>query len=75
MNKYSGYKAPKVYGKKKVFDARSADIWSLGIVLFMMTIGAPPFKRYYTYYTSTYFVFLFLVISYVMYVIYDKQTK
>ena len=42
----SGYKAPKVYGKKKVFDARSADIWSLGIVLFMMTIGAPPFKRY-----------------------------
>merc|ERR1719242_1677175 len=47
-NKYVGktaYKAPKVYGKKKIFDARAADIWSLGVVLFMMTIGAPPFAR------------------------------
>merc|ERR1712154_280772 len=47
-NKYVGktaYKAPKVYGKRKIFDARAADIWSLGVVLFMMTIGAPPFAR------------------------------
>eukprot|EP01084_Bolivina_argentea_P042043 77588_1 len=47
-NKYvgkTGYKAPRVYGKKKIFDARAADIWSLGIVFFMMTIGAPPFRR------------------------------
>merc|ERR1712154_288744 len=47
-NKYvgkTGYKAPKVYGKRKIFDARAADIWSMGIVLFMMCIGAPPFKR------------------------------
>ena len=43
---FTGYKAPKVYGKREIFDARAADIWSLGIVLFMMIIGAPPFKRY-----------------------------
>jgi len=46
--KYVGktaYKAPKVYGKRQIFDARMADIWSLGVVLFMMTIGAPPFKK------------------------------
>lgn len=41
----TGYKAPKVYGKKQIFDARAADTWSLGVVLFMMSIGAPPFAR------------------------------
>eukprot|EP00483_Globobulimina_turgida_P000249 UN00249 len=41
----TGYKAPKVYGKSTIFDARLADVWSLGIVFFMIAIGAPPFKR------------------------------
>lgn len=46
-SKYVGkthYKAPKVYGKKETFDARKADIWSLGVSFFMMVIGAPPYK-------------------------------
>ena len=46
-NKYVGkthYKAPKVYGKKHTFDARKADIWSLGVSFFMMIVGAPPYK-------------------------------
>ena len=37
--KYVGktaYKCPEIYAKKDVFDARSADCWSLGVVLFMM---------------------------------------
>ena len=54
--KYVGktqYKSPKVYAKKEVFDARSADCWSLGVVLFMMVcvhrlicwlIGRCPFQ-------------------------------
>ena len=45
--KYVGkthYKAPKVYEKKLLFDARKADIWSLGVSFFMMIIGAPPYK-------------------------------
>ena len=47
-NKYVGkthYKAPKVYGKKEQFMANRADIWSLGVALFMMVIGAPPYNR------------------------------
>eukprot|EP01083_Nonionella_stella_P087770 244304_1 len=46
-NKYvgkKGYKAPKVLGKRQIFDARSADCWSLGVTFFMMCIGAPPFQ-------------------------------
>lgn len=46
--KYVGktaYKAPKVFGKRKVFDARAADCWSLGVVLFMMIIGGAPYKQ------------------------------
>jgi len=45
--KYVGkthYKAPKVYWKKQTFDARKADIWSLGVSFFMILIGAPPYK-------------------------------
>lgn len=37
------YKSPELWAKK-VFDARSNDIWSLGITLFMMIMGAPPIK-------------------------------
>eukprot|EP00485_Elphidium_margaritaceum_P000675 CAMPEP_0202685370 /NCGR_PEP_ID=MMETSP1385-20130828/1101_1 /ASSEMBLY_ACC=CAM_ASM_000861 /TAXON_ID=933848 /ORGANISM="Elphidium margaritaceum" /LENGTH=580 /DNA_ID=CAMNT_0049339697 /DNA_START=57 /DNA_END=1799 /DNA_ORIENTATION=+ len=46
--KYVGkthYKAPKVYNKKEVFRANKADIWSLGVCLFMMVIGAPPYNK------------------------------
>jgi len=47
-NKYVGktaYKAPRVYSKKKPFDARAADCWSMGVVLFMMIIGGSPYQR------------------------------
>eukprot|EP01083_Nonionella_stella_P242419 845627_1 len=46
--KYVGkthYKSPKVYGKKDEFQANKADIWSLGVCLFMMIIGAPPYNK------------------------------
>jgi len=39
-----GYQAPKVHAGK-LFDARAADMWSLGVVLFMLTVGSAPFKR------------------------------
>jgi len=38
------YKSPKVYAKREPFDARKADIWSLGVSCFMMMAGAPPYK-------------------------------
>eukprot|EP01083_Nonionella_stella_P186702 684304_1 len=41
----TGYKAPKVYNKKRIFDARSADCWSLAVVFFMMIFGCPPFHK------------------------------
>lgn len=40
----TGYKAPKVLNKKP-FMANKADIWCLGISLFMISIGAPPFLK------------------------------
>ena len=39
-----GYMAPEVYNKM-IYDARKADVWSLGVMLFMMLVGAPPYKR------------------------------
>eukprot|EP01083_Nonionella_stella_P287133 977326_1 len=45
--KYVGktrYKSPELWTKKMIFDARSNDVWSLGITLFMMIIGVPPLK-------------------------------
>jgi len=45
--KYVGktrYKSPELWTKKLKFDARANDIWSTGIALFMMIIGAPPLK-------------------------------
>jgi len=39
----TGYMAPEVYNKKK-YDPRAADIWSIGVMLFMMLIGAPPYQ-------------------------------
>ena len=35
----------QVYRKKGVFDARQADIWSLGVVLFSMLVGSPPYNK------------------------------
>ena len=45
--KYVGktrYKSPELWTKTAIFDARLNDIWSLGIALFMMIMGAPPLK-------------------------------
>ena len=42
----SAYQAPKVHEMKHLFDARAADIWSLGVVLFMLIVGAAPFLRF-----------------------------
>ncbi len=39
------YNAPLVYGKSGSFMANEADIWSLGVCLFMMMIGAPPYNK------------------------------
>jgi serine/threonine protein kinase len=39
----TGYMAPEVFAKKQ-YDPRAADIWSLGVMLFMMLIGAPPYQ-------------------------------
>eukprot|EP01084_Bolivina_argentea_P111988 199741_1 len=46
--KYVGktsYKAPKVYGKKEIFDARAADCFSLAVCFFMMFTGSGPWKK------------------------------
>lgn len=38
-----GYMAPEVYAKQP-YDARDADIWSLGVMLFMLLVGCPPYS-------------------------------
>eukprot|EP00488_Nonionellina_sp_1-RS-2012_P000768 TRINITY_DN1212_c0_g1_i1.p1 TRINITY_DN1212_c0_g1~~TRINITY_DN1212_c0_g1_i1.p1 ORF type:complete len:154 (+),score=41.82 TRINITY_DN1212_c0_g1_i1:330-791(+) len=35
--------APEVFARQ-IFNAKAADVWSLGIMLFMMLIGSPPFQ-------------------------------
>merc|ERR1719461_2100686 len=39
----TGYMAPEVFARK-TYDPRAADIWSIGVMLFMMLIGAPPYQ-------------------------------
>merc|ERR1712013_761255 len=41
----TNYKAPEVYAKEGTFDARKADVWSLGVVLFCMLVGSPPYNK------------------------------
>jgi len=41
----TNYKAPEVYAKEGSFDARKADVWSLGVVLFCMLVGSPPYNK------------------------------
>lgn len=45
INKGSdGYKAPEIYhNDKKGFIGESADIFALGVILFIMNFGVPPF--------------------------------
>eukprot|EP01083_Nonionella_stella_P070824 189719_1 len=39
-----GYQAPEIYKKKANFNARAADIWSLGVCLFALLIGNMPYR-------------------------------
>jgi len=46
--KYVGktaYQAPEVFIRNGIFDARKADIWSLGICLFMLQFGLAPLNE------------------------------
>jgi len=45
-NQYAGktlYKSPEII-EKKPFDARLADVWAIGIMLFILLTGIPPFE-------------------------------
>lgn len=47
-SKYCGkraYEAPEIYCKKKRFNAKKADIWSLSVCWFMMIIGRQPYNK------------------------------
>ena len=39
----TAYMAPEVYGGKE-FDGEACDVWSMGVVLFIMLLGCPPFR-------------------------------
>ncbi len=47
-NKYCGkpaYRSPEIVGRKKLFDAKSNDVWGLGVCLFMMILGTSPWDQ------------------------------
>jgi serine/threonine protein kinase len=39
------YIAPEIYADSGAYDAKRADVWSLGVILFIMMTGAPPMER------------------------------
>ena len=39
------YQAPEVLGGGGAYDGAKADAWSLGVVLFILLLGAPPFAQ------------------------------
>ena len=41
----SVYQSPEISDKKPSFDAKKNDIWCLGVCLFMMTVGVPPWTK------------------------------
>ena len=40
----TNYMAPEVWAQKD-YDCRKADVWTLGVMLFMLLIGCPPYSR------------------------------
>eukprot|EP01083_Nonionella_stella_P123842 373429_1 len=44
INSASNSKSPQVYAGKEEYDARKADVWSLGVVLFCMAVGNAPYR-------------------------------
>lgn len=38
-----GYKAPEIVERKGKYDGRAADIFSMGVILFIMLTRSPPF--------------------------------
>jgi serine/threonine protein kinase len=39
------YIAPEIFNKAGPYDPKKADVWSLGIILFIMITGKPPMER------------------------------
>eukprot|EP00753_Platysulcus_tardus_P014203 PLAT4207.1.p1 GENE.PLAT4207.1~~PLAT4207.1.p1 ORF type:complete len:316 (-),score=158.98 PLAT4207.1:74-1021(-) len=39
------YMAPEIYENRRPYDPVAADVWSCGIILFIMLTGAPAFER------------------------------
>ena len=39
------YMAPEIYLRKPAFDGYLADVWSLGVILFVLLTGKQPFER------------------------------
>ena len=39
------YMSPEIYKSTEAFDGYAVDIWSVGVMLFMMLLGSPPFEK------------------------------
>ena len=39
------FMAPEIYQRKEGFDGYAADVWSLGVVLFVLLTGRQPYER------------------------------
>eukprot|EP01084_Bolivina_argentea_P119723 212254_1 len=47
-NKYCGkrsYQSPEISSRKEIFDAKSNDVWCLGVCFFMMITGSEPYQQ------------------------------